>query len=75
MPYGVFDTDESPDRLWTRLYEYRSAVAHGATPNFEGRLKCLRDHATALEFISCATVALMRQALEEPDLIADLKAC
>lgn len=75
VPYEIFGTGTEPDTLWTRLYEYRSAIAHGATANFSGRLQCLKNPAAALDFISSATVAVMRQALEEPDLIADLRAC
>jgi len=75
IPYEIFGTDVKPATLWTRLYEYRSAIAHGATADFSGRLQCLKNPAAALEFIGATTVAVMRQALEEPDLIADLRAC
>lgn len=75
IPYELFGDDVDQKTLWNRLYEYRSKIAHGATPDFRGRLQCLKDPDTALEFISRATVALMRQAIEEPDLIADLRAC
>ncbi len=75
IPYEVFEAGVGEGKIWTKLYDYRSAIAHGATPNFKGKLQCLKDPATALEFINCATVALMRQALEEPSLIADLRAC
>lgn len=78
IPYKIFGADVTEEKfktLWTRLYGYRSAIAHGETPDFAQRFQCLRDPATALEFISCATVALMRQALEETDLIADLHDC
>lgn len=75
IPYELFDTGVRLDTLWKRLYAYRSTIAHGANADFQGELRCLKDAATALEFISCATVALVRQVLEEPDLIADLRAC
>lgn len=75
IPYEVFDGDVNPETLWTKLYDYRSKIAHGAAPDFERRLHCLKDPATALKFISCATIAVMRQALEEPELVADLRAC
>lgn len=75
VPYEVFDTGMLPDKLWTRLYEYRSKIAHGAPTDFSGRFQCLKSAETALEFISWATVAVMRQALEEPELIADLREC
>ncbi len=43
-------------------------------PDFNGSLRCLKDAKAALAFIDLATVAVMRQTLEEPELIADLRA-
>ena len=75
IPYDRFGSNHQHSTLWNKLYEYRSAVAHGATPDFGSGLSILRSAEAALEFISRATVALMRQVLEEPRLIADLRAC
>ena len=75
IPYDMFDGDSEPSTIWNRLYDYRSAIAHGATPDFSKRHKCLNDSATATEFISRATTAVLRQALDEPELIADVRAC
>ena len=75
VPYDVFDTGASPDTLWTRLYEYRSKIAHGAPTDFSDKLQCLKNSEAALAFVARATVSVMRQALEEPDLITDLRAC
>jgi hypothetical protein len=73
--YNIFGYNADASTLWTKLYKYRSEIAHGATPYFGSHLQCLVSPAKALEFIRSATVALMRQCLEEPDLIADLRAC
>ena len=75
IPYEKLDQNTDPRTLWTRLYEYRSKIAHGGTVDFSGKLQCLRNSSAALDFILYTTVAVMRQALEEPELIADLKAC
>jgi hypothetical protein len=64
-----------PEKLWGKLYEYRSIVAHGSQTDFESNLKCLKDPATALSFITSATVSVFRQMLEEPELLADLREC
>lgn len=66
----------SIEKTWDALYELRSCVAHGATPDFSrGLLANLKasDHAVGLVRESCRS--LIRQALEEPELMADLKDC
>ena len=73
IPYELFQIDRG--KLWSRLYEYRSIIAHGGSPDFKNRFQCLNTPETALKFIECATISLMRQTLEEPSLIYDLRAC
>jgi hypothetical protein len=75
LPYALFGDDVKPETLWTRIYEYRSAVAHGVTPDFGKRLSMLKNQSVARDFICQATVTVMRQMLEEPELIADLRMC
>lgn len=75
FPYDLFAPGVGHDTLWTKLYDYRSKVAHGGAAEFSGNLQCLKGPAVALEFMTCVTTSLMRQALEEPQLIADLKVC
>ncbi|MEE9163150.1 MAG: hypothetical protein V3U35_09315, partial [Candidatus Neomarinimicrobiota bacterium] len=75
IPYELFGSQVNRKKLWNQLYDYRSKIAHGAAPEFNGRFQRLKDFPTVLEFISSATVAVMRQALEEPKLIADLREC
>ncbi len=61
--------------LWKDLYSLRSTIAHGDTPNFKNELKRLVALSTAEAFLRCALRAVMRQALEEPRLLADLRNC
>ena len=75
VPYEILHPETQPKTIWKRLYTYRSKIAHGAVPDFRGDLKCLKDPTSALAFITQATVAVMRQTLEEPALVADLRAC
>ncbi|MBI1372107.1 MAG: hypothetical protein GC159_05020 [Phycisphaera sp.] len=75
IPYDRFDESTGRDKLWTLLYSYRSNIAHGTTPDFKNRYKPLRDSTHAREFIEMATRSVIRQALEEPDLVADLQNC
>lgn len=64
-----------PSTVWKLLYQYRSAVAHGAPPDFAKTLRVLKGPAEALSFMEVATRRLLRQALEEPDLVGDLREC
>jgi hypothetical protein len=65
-----------PEKIWTKLYAYRSLIAHGGQPDFSrGELAALRSPAQALALVRHATKAVARQALHEPRLLADLRDC
>lgn len=74
IPYELFRT-APPETLWKKLYAYRSCIAHGGKPDFDNNLHSIKGHQESLEFVSRATSTLMRLALHEPNLIADLHAC
>lgn len=61
--------------LWNDLYSLRSAIAHGDSPDFKKELKRLGDLTKAESFLRGALRAVMRQALDEPRLLADLRNC
>jgi hypothetical protein len=63
------------DRVWSKMYAYRSAIAHGATPNFVGELSALGKAESANLLISETVRKTICQALEEPQLLADLQNC
>lgn len=65
----------SLDTLWSKLYHYRSCIAHGGTPDFGGSLQVLGSPKVARRFLDCAAKTLLRHALREPQLITDLRAC
>ncbi len=65
-----------PGAIWSRAYALRSIIAHGGKPDFRGSdLRPLQNLLTAIELIAGVTWRVMRAALEEPRLLADLKAC
>jgi hypothetical protein len=70
-PFGTIE----PDKLWSKLYEYRSRVAHGGNLEFTGELLVLKSRDTVLRFLEQATKRLLRHALWEPQLIKDLQKC
>ena len=63
----------SSKQVWDALYSYRSRVAHGGKINFLGELKILGSPMAATSFLRQTTRRLLRAALDEPDLVTDLK--
>jgi Apea-like HEPN len=73
LDYAVFG-EATPDSIWSQMYAYRSALAHGGEPDFEKKLKLLNP-SSALALLRQAVTAVLRQAIKEPQLIADLRSC
>ena len=65
----------SPETIWKRMYAYRSILAHGGSASFDGELQTLGDHRKALDLLKQSVKAVIRQALIEPQLLADLRDC
>jgi hypothetical protein len=74
LDYTAFTTQKH-ETVWTKMYAYRSAIAHGTTPNFTGDLAALGNATNANNLISETVRKTIHQALEEPQLLADLQAC
>lgn len=76
LDYSRFFSDAGEKKVWQGLYGYRSAVAHGGTPDFQSRdLKILKNAQNADSFLREIVKALLRQALKEPQLYKDLRNC
>jgi hypothetical protein len=75
LPYAECFPGADPNTVWTKLYAYRSCIAHGVKPDFHKSLNVLRNGECALRFTQAATKALMRHVLDEPQLVADLRKC
>ena len=75
LDYGAFKEKDNGN-VWSSLYEYRSVLAHGGTPDFSrGKLKQLPSEQAVISFLQMACRRLLRHALLEPLLCADLKDC
>ncbi len=70
-PFG----DTSSEKIWSRMYGYRSCLAHGGTPDFGRDLKVLIDHEHALNLLKETVKSTVVQALAEPQLLFDLREC
>ena len=74
IDYASFG-DANADTIWSKMYQYRSQIAHGASPTFTGELQILQSPEQARALVIATTKAVARQALREPRLIADLRDC
>lgn len=72
IDYSAFGEARS-ETLWKRLYELRSRIAHGAPVTFEKQFVILDDQVCVERFMWKTVRSLLRGAMTEPDLYADLK--
>lgn len=75
--YEWFDfAEHEAAKAWGMLYDYRSKLAHGGRISFEDKKqKQLRSPMAVNKFMREAVCAIIRFALREPKLLADLKSC
>lgn len=74
LDYSVFGAT-THEMIWSKMYGYRSVLAHGGTADFKTDLKILKNHDQALRLLRDTVKAVTRQALYEPQLLTDLKEC
>ena len=65
----------SEKKLFSKLYAYRSAIAHGLKIDFAGDFQIFKDEMYILGFIKELAKSTLRASLKEPQLINDLKKC
>lgn len=65
----------SSEKIWTKMYAYRSRLAHGGNPQFTNEFAALGNHDAALMLIKETVKSVIRQALSEPQLLIDLREC
>jgi hypothetical protein len=76
LDYSCFSATSSEKKIWQALYKYRSALAHGGAPDFQGgELQLLKDKRNAKSFLREVVKALLRHSLKEPQLYKDLRNC
>lgn len=76
LDYGLFFQDGLEKKVWSALYKYRSAMAHGGVPDFaSGDLRILKDARNADSFLREVVKGLLRHSLQEPQLYQDLRNC
>jgi len=74
IDYGPF-AGATHEKIWSKMYEYRSKIAHGGTADFSNDLKVLKGVSEALTLIRETVKSVLRHALLEPQLLRDLREC
>ena len=74
IDYSPFSCTNA-ETVWGKMYAYRSLLAHGGTPSFDGELNILGNHDNALKLVKQTVKATIRQSLSEPQLLVDLRDC
>jgi hypothetical protein len=74
LPKAYF-MDATEDKIWKKLYSYRSAVAHGTPVNFDGDHQILKDRITVIKFLQDNIKELIVLGLKEPEFLYDLRKC
>jgi hypothetical protein len=75
LDYTPFGGLSGPEKVWKKIYAYRSAIAHGDKLDFAGELQALQSHQTVLQFVKTAVRRLLGFSVRNPSLVADLKKC
>lgn len=73
LPFSDLDAHATTTTIIRALYGYRSSIAHGAEPTFEGSQRILGSREKVGAFLDTATRRLLRQASLEPQLVSDLR--
>lgn len=64
------------EKLWTKLYGYRSAIAHGTKVDFKsGQFSNLKNNENVTWYLKAIVKELIILSCREPEFISDLKKC
>lgn len=76
IDYSLFQSAQGDKKIWSSLYSYRSAIAHGGEADFtSSNLRALENPSKAMLFLRSVVKAMLRHSLLEPHLYRDLRAC
>ncbi|MBR8223689.1 HEPN domain-containing protein [Burkholderia ambifaria] len=70
-----FNPQVGIQKIWSALYAYRSALAHGGVADFERNLQVIKSPEVAKRFLDSVVRGLLRHVLVEPQLFKDLRGC
>ena len=70
-----FPSLTDPEKIWKKLYDYRSRLAHGESVDFTRQFHELQSHDKIRFFLLESLKLLLLYALKEPEFISDLQKC
>lgn len=70
-----FSSGAKEETIWTKLYTYRSRVVHGEEVGIKGELEILRSRQDIISCLQETVKLLLLLALEESELLEDLRKC
>jgi len=74
VPLSDYFEPISEEAAWSKLYEYRSSVAHGSQFNF-AKHSALMSRDNVILFLRSNVKQLLLMALADPEYFADLRRC
>jgi hypothetical protein len=72
---SAFQAGLTHKKLWELLYGVRSSLAHGSKPDFKEPFSALGSLEQVNRYVRDVAKGIVRLALQEPDLVRDLKKC
>jgi len=75
LDYFEYFGNANEEKIWTKLYEYRSRIVHGEKVDFGSSLRILKNIRNVWKFLKEATKLLLLHAIKEPSFVTDLKKC
>jgi len=75
IDHNIFFDPVNEDKLWERLYAFRSKIVHGERADISGKLSVLKNQKVIVKFLREIVKLLLIQSLLEPILLTDLKEC
>ncbi|HDZ61707.1 MAG TPA: hypothetical protein ENH40_01000 [Nitrospirae bacterium] len=63
------------EQLWSKLYGYRSCLAHGSKANFQNNFRALKNQDMIVAFLKENIKELLLLSMQQPEFINDLKKC
>ena len=68
-------THANEDKIWKKIYGFRSAVAHGTAVSFDKDYQMLKSRDAVIAFVRDNVKELLRVALADPAFMFDLRKC
>ncbi|MGM9516694.1 hypothetical protein ACS5PK_20770 [Roseateles sp. DB2] len=75
VPLADYFGEASEDTIWSKLYDYRSTVAHGSAFDFQQKGAVLRGREQVVPFLRENVKQLLIMALRDPEFFDDLRRC